>query len=122
MLDKEWFINEITKIDVHQLSKKGKLKAIVTVHYGIFGLKGFRVYQKEEDGELITWVKAPCFNDGQYSEVPYLNRKYKDLWFKWMGRIRDKYLKQYPESSEELTEEAFDRVTQSIEDKTKSYV
>jgi len=115
MLDKEWFINEITRIEVKSLTDKGSLRAIVTIFYGILGLRGFRVYRKEKDGNLVTWVKAPCFNQQKYSEVPRLDKEYKPLWFKWMERIRDKYLEWKSQHEEEISDKEIDKITKEID-------
>jgi len=115
MLNKTWFITEITEISIRPVKNRGTNKAFITVYYGILGLRGFRVYQKEKDGKLLTWVKAPCFSKKLYSEVPSLSRKkYKDLWFEWMNTIKDVYLEWLEKNQEEITNNNLDKITKKI--------
>ena len=83
-----------------------KLKAIVSIDFGDFKIKGFRVNTSEyknERGENL-WVTPPSYPDGSRRYHPIFFTSNKELWKK----IESKLLDEYHKASEKHYKKRFD--------------
>ncbi len=95
----------VSNIDINDLKfhvkcvEMQKLKAIVSIDFGDFTIKGFRVNfsnYKNEDGDEL-WITPPCYRDGNNRYHPIFYIPNKDLW----GLLQKKIVKEYNKASEE---------------------
>lgn len=83
-----------------------KLKAIVSIDFGDFKIKGFRISVSEyenERGEKL-WTTPPSYRDGGGRYHPIFFLPNKELWKKIEGKLLDEYHK----ASEEYYKKRFD--------------
>lgn len=83
-----------------------KLKAIVSIDFGDFKIKGFRVNASDyenENGEKL-WITPPSYRDagGRYHPIFFTSNK--ELWKK----IESKLLDEYHKASKEHYKKRFD--------------
>lgn len=72
-----------------------KLKAIVSIDFGDFKIKGFRVNTSDyenERGEKI-WITPPSYRDGGGRYHPIFFTSNKELWKKIESKLLDEYHK-----------------------------
>ena len=72
-----------------------KLKAIVSIDFGDFKIKGFRVNTSDyenERGEKI-WITPPSYRDGAGRYHPIFFLPNKELWKKIESKLLDEYHK-----------------------------
>jgi len=83
-----------------------KLKAIVSIDFGDFKIKGFRVNASDyenERGEKL-WITPPSYPDGSRRYHPIFYIPNKELWKK----VESKLLDEYQKASKEHYEKRFD--------------
>lgn len=76
-----------------------KLKAIISISFGDFVIKGFRIMESEyanANGDKL-WVTPPCYNDsgGRFHPIFYMPNK--ELWQELEKIIWNEYYKQMGE-------------------------
>lgn len=72
-----------------------KLKAIVSIDFGDFKIKGYRILpspNKNERGENL-WVTPPCYKDGGGRYHPIIFLPNKKLWKKIESNLLDGFHK-----------------------------
>ncbi len=93
------------KINIDEISvkikftEKDKLKAIITLDFGNFVVKGFRVMGSEYEnsrGEKL-WLMPPSYRDGGGHYHPIFFMPDKELWQRLEEKIWDEYKKQQDE-------------------------
>ena len=83
-----------------------KLKAIVSIDFGDFKIKGFRVNTsdyKNKRGENL-WITPPSYRDGGGKYHPIFYTSNKELWEK----IESKLLDEYDKASKEYYKKRLD--------------
>jgi|SRR3989344_2711559 len=102
---------DIEKIEIKiKVIEEKKLKAIITVNFGDFVVKGFRIAESEylnERGEKL-WLTPPVFRDGGGRYHPIFFIPDKELWKKLEKKIWDEYdrqLNQYHKKRFDLTDD-----------------
>lgn len=76
-----------------------KLKAIVSLDFGDFKIKGFRIMVSDHEnhrGEKL-WVVPPSYKGGGGSYHPIFFTPDKDLWLKIQDKILDEFEKKQKE-------------------------
>ncbi len=82
----------------------GKMKAIVSLDFGDFVIKGFRVQQSEfenKNGNKV-WVTPPCYKS-IYKWHPIVYFLNKELW----KELEDRILKEYDLQSKTYQEKVY---------------
>lgn len=91
---------EIEKIGIKiKFIEEKELKAIITLDFGDFLIKGFRVSDSQYENRRgdKRWLTPPTYKDrgGRYHAMFFIPNK--ELWEQLEDKIWDEYEKQYPE-------------------------
>mgnify|MGYP001588880994 FL=1 len=90
----------IEKVEVKiKFIEEKKLKAIMSLNFGDFVVKGFRVAQSEypnESGDNL-WITPPSYRDGGGRYHPIFFMPDKELWKQLEKRLWEEYYRQNKE-------------------------
>ena len=93
------------KVKIKFIEEK-KLKAIISLNFGDFVVKGFRIAESDYDNDRgdKLWLTPPSYRDsgGRYHPIFYIPNK--ELWKELEGKVWDEYKLQ----SEEHYKKRFD--------------
>ncbi|OGN25935.1 MAG: hypothetical protein A3B17_01340 [Candidatus Yanofskybacteria bacterium RIFCSPLOWO2_01_FULL_45_72] len=91
---------DIEKIEIKvKIIEEKKLKAIITINFGDFVIKGFRVAESEypnERGDKL-WITPPSYRDGSGRYHPIFFMPDKELWEQLKKKMWDEYYRQLNE-------------------------
>ena len=102
---------DITEVDIKiKFLEQEKLKAIISLDFGDFTVKGFRVQKSEYEnskGDKL-WLTPPSYQGGGGKYHPIFYIPNKDLWIDLENRIWDEYedqLKEYHKKQFDIQDE-----------------